>query len=173
MPRNSWEKSWKLCIMKMQTAKSKHILPKFIFRAKIMKKLWKHVIHEDCQKVTITIWRFFWWCCSLCNKHDLGIDLEDCRWPTVEKHFSCMFLNPNNFLTHKFDYTNLQNSIISFLYLCWFLAKNLFMFLSLSWKLHNRYCHNVAPRSLPRSLRITHPRCNHCFEKPLWPSERP
>ena len=31
---------------------------------------------------------------------------------------------------------------------------------------------NVVPRSLPRSLRITHPWCNHCFEKPLWPFQK-
>ena len=39
-------------------------------------------------------------------------------------------------------YTNLQNSMISFDY-SWFLAKNLSNFVSLSWKLHNRYCHNL------------------------------
>ena len=27
------------------------------------------------------------------------------------------------------------------LWICWFLAKNLSNFLSLSWKLHHRYCH--------------------------------
>ena len=39
------------------------------------------------------------------------------------------------------DYTNLQNSMISF-DSSWFLDKNLSNFVSLPWKLHNRYCHN-------------------------------
>ena len=39
-------------------------------------------------------------------------------------------------------YTNSQNSMISFAY-SWFLAKNLCNFVSLSWKIHNRYCHTV------------------------------
>ena len=38
-------------------------------------------------------------------------------------------------------YSNSQNSIISFDY-SWFLAKNLSSFVSLPWKLHNRYCHS-------------------------------
>ena len=38
-------------------------------------------------------------------------------------------------------YSNSQNSIISFDYSS-FLAKNLSNFISLPWKLHNRYCHN-------------------------------
>ena len=38
-------------------------------------------------------------------------------------------------------YSNSQNSIISFDF-SWFLAKNLSNFVSLPWKLHNRYCHN-------------------------------
>ena len=37
--------------------------------------------------------------------------------------------------------TNSQNSMISFDY-SWFLAKNISNFVSLPWKLHNRYCHN-------------------------------
>ena len=37
-------------------------------------------------------------------------------------------------------YTNSQNSMVSFYY-NWFLAKNLSNLVSLSWKLHNRYCH--------------------------------
>ena len=37
-------------------------------------------------------------------------------------------------------YSNSQNSIISFNY-SWFLAKNLSNFVSLPWKLHNKYCH--------------------------------
>ena len=40
-------------------------------------------------------------------------------------------------------YTNLQNSIISFEYVCWLLAKNLSNFVSLPWKLNNRYCHTM------------------------------
>ena len=39
-------------------------------------------------------------------------------------------------------YTNLQNSRISLDY-SWFLAKNLSIFVSLSWKLHNQYCHSA------------------------------
>ena len=39
------------------------------------------------------------------------------------------------------QYSNSQNSIISFDF-SWFLAKNLSNFVSLPWKLHNRYCHN-------------------------------
>ena len=37
-------------------------------------------------------------------------------------------------------YTNSQNSTTSFGCLCWFSAKNLSNFVSLPWKLHNRYC---------------------------------
>ena len=40
------------------------------------------------------------------------------------------------------QYTNSQNSMISFDY-SWFLAKNLSTFVSLLWKLHNRYYHNM------------------------------
>ena len=39
-------------------------------------------------------------------------------------------------------YSNFQNLVISFKY-SWFLAKNLSNFVSLPWKLHNRYCHNL------------------------------
>ena len=39
-------------------------------------------------------------------------------------------------------YTNSQNSMISFDY-SWFVAKNSSNFVSLPWKLHNRYCHSV------------------------------
>ena len=39
-------------------------------------------------------------------------------------------------------YSKSQNLVISFEY-SWFLAKNLFNFVSLPWKLHNRKCHNV------------------------------
>ena len=38
-------------------------------------------------------------------------------------------------------HSNSQNSIISFDY-SWFLAKNISNFVSLSWKLHNRYFHS-------------------------------
>ena len=38
------------------------------------------------------------------------------------------------------DYSNAQNSMISFDY-SWCLGKNLSNFVSLPWKLHNRYCH--------------------------------
>ena len=38
--------------------------------------------------------------------------------------------------------SNSQNSIISFDY-SWFLAKKLSNFVSLPWKLHNQYCHNL------------------------------
>ena len=31
-----------------------------------------------------------------------------------------------------------------FLWECWFLAKNHYNFVSLSWKLHNRYCHTFG-----------------------------
>ena len=41
-------------------------------------------------------------------------------------------------------YTNSQNSMITFDY-SWFLAKNLSNFVSLPWKLHNRYCHSEYP----------------------------
>ena len=40
-------------------------------------------------------------------------------------------------------YTNLQNSIISFEYVCWLLVKTLSNFVSLPWKIHNPYCHTV------------------------------
>ena len=45
------------------------------------------------------------------------------------------------FLT-ALHYSNFQNLVISFEY-SWFLAKNLSNFVSLPWKLHNRYCHNL------------------------------
>ena len=32
----------------------------------------------------------------------------------------------------------------SFLWVCWFLCKNLPNFVSLPWKLHNPYCHNIG-----------------------------
>ena len=38
-------------------------------------------------------------------------------------------------------YSNFHNLVISFDF-SWFLAKNLSNFVSLPWKLHNRYCHN-------------------------------
>ena len=50
------------------------------------------------------------------------------------------------FLTAR-HYSNSQNSIVSFDY-SWFLAKNLSNFVSLSWKLHNQYWHNVKWKSL-------------------------
>ena len=46
-----------------------------------------------------------------------------------------------HFLTPS-HYTNSQNSMISFDY-SWFLAKNLSNFVSLPWKFHNWYCHNL------------------------------
>ena len=45
-----------------------------------------------------------------------------------------------NFLTPP-HYTNSQNSMISFQN-SWLFAKNLSIFVSLPWKLYNRYCHN-------------------------------
>ena len=47
-----------------------------------------------------------------------------------------------HFLTAR-HYSNSQNSIILFDY-SWFLPKNLSNFLSLPWKLNNRYCHNAT-----------------------------
>ena len=55
---------------------------------------------------------------------------------------SLYFLNDVQFLTAH-HYSNSQNSIISLDY-SQFLAKNLFNFVSLPWKLHNRYCHSVG-----------------------------
>ena len=54
---------------------------------------------------------------------DLKIDFES--------QISALFSPPH--------YTNSQNSMISF-DCSWFLAKNLSSFVSLPWKLHNRYC---------------------------------
>ena len=45
-----------------------------------------------------------------------------------------------HFLTARHHF-NSPNLVISFDY-SWFLAKNLSSFVSLLWKLHNRYCHN-------------------------------
>ena len=45
-----------------------------------------------------------------------------------------------HFLTTP-HYINSQYSIIKPDY-CWFLAKKLYNFVSLHWRLHNRYCHN-------------------------------
>ena len=42
-------------------------------------------------------------------------------------------------LLERWEYSNFQNLVISFEY-SWFLAKNLTNFVSLHWKLHNRYC---------------------------------
>jgi hypothetical protein len=52
-------------------------------------------------------------------------------------------------------YTNSQNSMISFDYSS-FLANNLSNFVSLPWKLHNRYCH--SPESYWSN--------NHCYINP-------
>ena len=45
-----------------------------------------------------------------------------------------------HFLTAR-HYSNSPNFVISSDY-SWFLAKNLYNFVSLPWKLHNRYCHS-------------------------------
>ena len=47
----------------------------------------------------------------------------------------------STFLTPP-HYTNSRSSIISFYYR-WFLAQNFSNFVSLPWKLHNQYCHNL------------------------------
>ena len=47
-------------------------------------------------------------------------------------------------------YSNSQNLIISFDN-SWFLVKDLSNFVSLPWKLHNRYCHNVHRAKLARA----------------------
>ena len=52
------------------------------------------------------------------------------------------------FLTAS-HYSNFQNLVVSFEY-SWFLTKNLSNFVSLPWKLHNRYCYNQ--RSLTERL---------------------
>ena len=46
-----------------------------------------------------------------------------------------------HFLTPS-HYTNLQNSMFLFDY-SWFLAKNISNYVSLLWKLYNRYCHTA------------------------------
>ena len=57
----------------------------------------------------------------------------------------CHYLTPCH-------YSNSQNLVISFEY-SWFLVKNLSNFLSLPWKLHNRYCHNM---NAPPKIFSTH-----------------
>ena len=61
------------------------------------------------------------------------------------------------FLTEKYEFEGqilalcdssplIQNSKFNdFLWVCWFLGKNLSNFVSPVWKLHNPYCHNVYP----------------------------
>ena len=63
-----------------------------------------------------------------------------------------------HFLTPP-HYTNLQNSMISFDF-SWFLAKNLSNFVSLPWKLHNRYCHRNHTTKQKKTL-----------NKSFWPSK--
>ena len=44
-----------------------------------------------------------------------------------------------------------------FLWVCWFLGKNLSNFIPLVWKLHNRYCHNLHLLDFPFIyLYVTH-----------------
>ena len=45
-------------------------------------------------------------------------------------------------MSNFWQLANYQNSTISFDY-SWFLAKSISYFLSLPWKLHNRYCHTL------------------------------
>ena len=58
-----------------------------------------------------------------------------------------------HFLTPP-HYTNLQNSMISFDY-SWFLAKKHSNFVTLPWKIHNRYCHRLK-------LKLNDPPKNAC-----------
>ena len=50
----------------------------------------------------------------------------------------------------------------NFLWVCWFLGKNISNFLPLSWKLHNSYCHNQKLIELPtfrqHTLKVRHPK---------------
>ena len=50
-------------------------------------------------------------------------------------------------------YSNYQNLVISFHY-SWFLTKHLSNFVSLPWKLHNRYCHNSHLHNYCKNYRI-------------------
>ena len=52
----------------------------------------------------------------------------------------------SHFLTAR-HYSNSPSLVTSFHY-NWFLAKNLSRFVSLLWKLHNRYCHNCTLMSV-------------------------
>ena len=69
---------------------------------------------------------------------------------SLEKHFSYWYFLVTSIFKWLyflkwcpiFDSSNSQNAIISF-NCSWFLAKNLSNFVSLPWKLHNRYCHTL------------------------------
>ena len=64
-------------------------------------------------------------------------------------------------------YSNSQNSIFSFDY-SWFLAKNLSNFVSLSWKLYNRYCHNYDKCPKNREQTFCFKNCAHSQAKLLF-----
>ena len=55
----------------------------------------------------------------------------------------CIFWNDAQVLTSRY-YSKVQFSRFNnFFRVCWFFAKNLSYFISLPWKLHNRYCHSA------------------------------
>ena len=69
----------------------------------------------------------------------------------------------SNFLNFwHLPYTISQNSRITFDY-SWFLAKNLSNFVSLPWKLHNRYCHTWTTMVETHQKRSLHPPYCHQF----------
>ena len=43
-------------------------------------------------------------------------------------------------------HTSMESKFNNFLCVCWFLVKNLSNFVSLPWKLHNRYCHKLLSK---------------------------
>ena len=65
------------------------------------------------------------------------------------------------------NYFNSQNPMISYDY-SWFLAKNLSNFVSLSWKLYNRYCHNYDKCPKNREQTFCFKNCAHSQAKLLF-----
>ena len=70
-------------------------------------------------------------------------DFDDFR----HRKLNCILISQILALFDTSHYTNSQK-FNSFLWECWFVAKDIYNFVSVSWKLHNRYCHNVQNFSL-------------------------
>ena len=67
---------------------------------------------------------------------------EKKKWERFESQILVLFDTSPSFQFSKFN---------NFLWVCWFLGKNLSNFVSPAWKLHNPYCHSHHSGILPRT----------------------